>query len=340
MTYNALLIDVGSTSIKWAIGGGPVSSRPFPASRSKPPLYEVDPAEIVRAVTEIIDGARPRITSVYFSVQMHGYVLCGDGNRPVTGYISWRDRRSALLKEPPAVSLALRSGTAVKANLPLVSVLALKSLDPDAFARAREFYTLGSYIVYRLTGRNASHITDAAASGFYDVSGKRRNHNLPLKLPDALTAVSTVGTYKNVGIYTPVGDQQAAICGTLFLAPETHKDCRILNIGTAAQVCVAADRYVEGAFETRPYFDGKFLPTVTGLIGGADLAARAVTAEELAGCYGPALQRLPPRPRLLVTGGAVAHRRDVLARALGLLEADPVFIDGETALRGLQALAG
>lgn len=80
---------------------------------------------------------------------MHGYVLLKEG-REATGYISWRDERGKDL--PPDFALTEEYGVRIKPNLPRLSLQA-QSVAAD------EFCTLGSYLVYRLTGKNTTHVT-------------------------------------------------------------------------------------------------------------------------------------------------------------------------------------
>ena len=90
-----LLIDVGSSNIKWKIyeegKGTGEGSLPFPVPlRDEYPYFEVDGEEIIGCVQKIIRLFSPSRT--FFSVQMHGYILLKNG-KPVTPYISWRDKR-------------------------------------------------------------------------------------------------------------------------------------------------------------------------------------------------------------------------------------------------------
>lgn len=334
----ALLIDVGSTSVKWTETNGDavgaVGRRPFPSRLPLPaPYVEMNPEEIARIITEIVDGSAAE--RVYLSTQMHGWLLADKSGKLLTNYISWQDGRGGLVPFP--IALSARHGVGVKPNLPRAGVYAMRTLFPAVAAQAKIFYTLGSYLVWLLTGENATHITDAAASGYYDAVTCRPDE-CELSLPHACDRLVPVGAYRGKMIYSPVGDQQASVLGA-----EGGEDCYILNLGTAAQLCAIAPSFSEGAFESRPYFRGKTLLTVTGLYGGKYLAEQAGgegLSRRLEENYRAALTRLPARDRLLATGGALRYHGKVLAEALRAL-ALPIRLNKEAdALEGLRILSG
>lgn len=126
-------------------------------------------------------------------------------------------------------------------------------------------------------------------------------------MPQARRDFTSVGIYvgKHVRptVFTPVGDQQAAVLGSGL--PE---DSYLLNLGTAAQLCTLARQPVFGDYESRPYFDRQTLCTVTRLPGGRDilrLPDNNDLLDILARAYNQAMW-LPSRNRLLVTGGAAS----------------------------------
>ena len=165
-----LLIDIGSTNIKSAVSAGAecegVERVAFPAPAvDGNSRFEVDVDKILERVHEIVD--RAACEEVYISTQMHGYLLADAQRRPVTRYISWQDRRAQACGIQ--LKIAAPSGTAMKGNLPRAGVEAIRRTQPEVYGRAAEFFTLGSYVAYALTGNNATHITDAAASGYYNV---------------------------------------------------------------------------------------------------------------------------------------------------------------------------
>ncbi|MBR2341451.1 MAG: hypothetical protein IKA72_03490 [Clostridia bacterium] len=317
-----LYIDIGSTNIKWKRAGG-VSQTPFPTPvYSENGRFEVDAEEIFNIVRRLIEDSK----RVFFSVQMHGYVLLKDGVA-VSNYISWRDERGAAVQ--PAFTLTKEYGVDIKPNLPRLS-LQTQTVEFD------EFCTLGSYLVYRLTGKNETHISDAAPSGFYNVCLREREQTA-FKLPTPSYEIKPVGHYLDTAIYTPVGDQQASILGSVGRCFDGY----VLNLGTAAQLCEIANGFVSGEFESRPYFDGKTLCTVTRLIGGGVIAKYSDDEifEKLVEEYGGALKKLPVCKRLVATGGLVKYRRTLLCKVLDELGVEYSFNEECDALAGLEILS-
>lgn len=338
-----LCIDIGSTSIKYAESENgklpeKVLKTPFPEPLPLPePFYEADAEKIFSIVKKIIDSSSAE--AVMFSVQMHGYILADKRGGLLTGYISWRDKRAGL--KPYGFSLSPEHGVGLKNNLPRASVMVTATLFPEIAKVAEVFYTLGSYLAFRLTGNNVTHITDAAASGFYNcITGRtdfdEKNYPVKLSLPTAFTEVKTAGVYNGKTIYTPVGDQQATILGI------GENDCYILNLGTAAQMCETGETFLSGDFECRPFFDGKFLYTVTGLYGGGYIRenSREKGIEKaLVSDYKKALEKLPKKENLIVTGGTTEYHKELI---LGVLKELPVKsrLAGKTdAINGLCCLA-
>lgn len=322
-----LYIDVGSTNIKWRAGEGEAKSILFPAPICcEDPYFEVEAEKIAGIIEKIIRTEGPG--RVFFSVQMHGYLLLKDG-KPVTNYISWRDKRG--VGTTPDFSLNEEYGTRIKPNLPRLS-LQLQEVDFD------EFCTLGSYLVRRFSGNNITHITDAASTGFYNVK-KHEADICGFTLPRAEYSVKEAGRYEESAIYTPVGDQQAAVLGAC--GGVENFDGYVLNLGTAAQICLVSDSFISGDFESRPYFGGKILCTVTGLPGGAAISAYCDKEPEdrLYEEYFSAIGKLPERKEILVTGGVVKHRRKLLERVLKRLGMEYRINAAFDALDGLKILS-
>ncbi len=322
-----LFLDIGSTNIKWRTGGENVIHRTAfpPPVMEEAPRFEVDPDAIARIVTRIMDEISP--SRVFFAVQMHGYVLLRKGSA-VSNYISWRDERGANFS--PDFTLTSEYGVGLKPNLPRLSLLA-------PHVQADELCTLGSYLVRLLTGCNRTHITDAAATGFYNVV-RGTADKAPFRLPEATCAVECAGEYRGCKVYTPVGDMQAAVFGgTEGYDAERYY---LLNLGTAGQMCAVSYRFVTGDFESRPYFHGKTLCTVTRLPGGASLRTGTEAERRVffAACAN-ALRRLPSRKKILAMGGTALAHRAWIGPVLERMGLSVVFCTGGEAVRGLELLS-
>ena len=333
----ALLIDLGSTSIKWATTDhdGTIiheGRTPFPDRADGPEgIFEVPLPSIVDNVFSII-RSHDHVTDLMIATQMHGYVLADADMNPLTPYVSWQDTRAK--GSVPDFDLADDAGVAMKDNLPRASVQVTLGNNPGIKEKARHFFTLGSYIIYRLTGRNVTHITDAAPSGYYSIPDFQAV-NCDLVLPLAVSAMTPVGDHHGMNVYPAVGDQQASVFGSTAGPDEV-----ILNLGTAAQMCSINPEPEKGDVESRPYFHGQRLLTVTGLPGGKVMRENPGKdlEEAMYDAWSRALKAMPERKRIVLIGGALAHhlrRIEPVVERLGM----PVIHDKEaSALKGLERL--
>lgn len=315
-----LYIDIGSTSIKYGYGDDMPEQRgktDFPKPKRETENYfEVSAEEILDKVVLIID-AFPEAENVFFSVQMHGHILsCRQDT-----YVSWRDRRClndnafAEYQNCYGELIDSYSGTSSKPNLAVYGLLYDLAHGSTV---SGELFSLGSYIMYSLTGRNRSHATDLCALGFYLFDGspnKKLLQNLPysIKLPVCGVDGEICGTYKAKHMWLPVGDQQ---CSVLAAGNDTFA---ILNIGTAAQVCKVAPGFKSGSFESRPYFEGNTLCTKSGLIGGAQICNFSQSVEfenALTQEYRLALADINAGKNVVCTGGAFCYYGDFLKNLL------------------------
>jgi len=322
----SLLIDIGSSNIKYKNTTlNTIDIVPFPSAlRDLYPYYEVDPTKIFNIIKSIIDNSNEK--KVYFSTQMHGYVLLNK-EIEVTPYISWRDERSK--GHTPSFNITKEYGVNLKPNLPRNSI---ELIDKDF----DEFLTLGSYIVYKLTGNNITHITDLSPSGFLNVKTKTLD-KVPFKLPEFVSEVTIVGKYKDISIYSPLGDQQCSILGATY---DLNFNGYILNLGTASQICEISDSMLLGEYESRPYFNNKYLLTVTYLPGGAYIKSHDLEEikEEVYLKWKHALDILDKRDSILVTGGLLNSRYDFIKEELERLNIRYIINNDFDALYGLEII--
>lgn len=332
-----LLIDIGSTNIKWAVDDNnsnlKVSKTAFPQSKPLPlPFFEIEIDKITDIICDIINNAED-IKNILISTQMHGYVLTDENNNPVIDYISWQDERASLVQYP--YKIPKEQGVDLKPNLPRASVYAISQLNPEIYQKVHEFFTLGSYISYYLTKNNTTHITDAAPSGYYNVV-TRQAEKTQFRLPQASYDVEIVGRYKDINVFSPVGDQQAAILGC-----GAQTDTYILNLGTAGQLCAINDTFIKGDFESRPYFNNRTLCTVTRLMGGKFIKnyQGQDLEDKLIQNYLDAIKKLPNKSKILVTGGVVNYQKGLLTKVLNNIGLPYTFNETADALNGLKILA-
>lgn len=87
-----LYIDVGSTSVKFA-SKKDRGAIPFPPPVTKGEIFEVETQPIVEIIRKLI-GMHEECRDIFFSVQMHGYVLSSRKTGMFRGGIDVADKRS------------------------------------------------------------------------------------------------------------------------------------------------------------------------------------------------------------------------------------------------------
>lgn len=291
---NIIAIDIGSTSMKFAVVSlnthklidVEVVDTPPRLDCFDPKMFEVN----IDQLYELIDDYITRITkkhtikSLYLSTQMHGYVY---ESRHTKHYVSWQDTRCLniynnetvlnSLKQTTQENLIKSLGIPLKSSMGTINLYAQSLLDQQ-FDDRGELFSLGSYIIHKLCGNNICHITNAAPMGLIDVNTKQLNkawiehlglHNI--KVPTITDQYDTVCGHFSVNgqmidVYPDFGDQQISILGTQAKDKEV-----IFNMATAAQICCIDDHYEDRDYEIRPYFDDKYLLTVTNMPSGRNL---------------------------------------------------------------------
>src|SRR3989440_4736206 len=188
---HALLgIDLGTTGVKAALFSaedGQVLSSAFvdyPLMHPRPGWAEQDPATwwqaTITAIRTCLVGVvrynvQPSdVRGVGLSGQMHGVVLLDDQHQVLRPCIIWADQRS----EPQCRWMTERVGAArlieLVSNPALPGFSAPKLLwirdnEPNIFARARTMLLPKDYIRFRLTGKIAMEISDAAGTCLLNV---------------------------------------------------------------------------------------------------------------------------------------------------------------------------
>lgn len=283
-------IDIGTSFIKTAfLEDGKVIGevRKFSMTRVDTGFvydyeYDLDSAIVSLKdwIEESLELFQPE--GILLSTQMHGFLIRREGR--ISPYISWQDERSLqplkngkstleVLRETVPSDLIRRGGVNLKSELALCGLLARTD---EPHKENGELFTLGSYVIYSLTGRNVTHETNAAPTGLYDIYQKKWNTDLisllgleNLVLPETVEAIRPVGKYKGIPVYPDLGDQQATLLG-IGLKDDTLN----INIGTASQmtmICSEAEPQPTAVSEIRPYLNGKYIRVVSKLPGGRSL---------------------------------------------------------------------
>lgn len=293
---NFIAVDIGSTFIKAALYdltyNNVIYTRkyntPDKLTSDDPNVFEVDAAEIVALIKDIIEKCLQmsgEISGILFSTQQHGCVLRHpDIGRDV--YISWQDKRC--LKTDPTTGkryieeleeiltpdIMEKTGVPIKPALALCNLYTLfkeKKLDKS---KETCVYTLGAYVIDRLCGNNICHITNAAPLGFVDLHTGNWDRSILhrvgldfIKLPKICTGLPQCGKYRckgtDIPIYPDLGDVQTSVYSTGAVSGDL-----VANIGTAGQLIMIRDDFTPGDYEIRPYYDNNYCYVISRMPGG------------------------------------------------------------------------
>lgn len=261
---------------------------PQKAENPDPHYFEVDVQKILDIILDIIEkcsSITADIAGILFSTQQHGCVL----HHPERGkdmYISWQDTRC--LKIDPATGISYmeeleqmlphevmeRTGVPVKPALALCNLYTLFREEKLSRQGDIRVYTLGSYVIEKLTGNNICHITNAAPMGFVDLrKGVWATDILErvgldfIQLPEITTELICCGHHVTSGltlaVYPDLGDVQTSVYGTGAKSGDM-----IVNIGTSGQLIMIRDDYDPGDYEIRPYYNNNYCYVISRMPGG------------------------------------------------------------------------
>lgn len=262
--------------------------------------------EAVRKLLEELAECHQEYT-LAISTEMHGFIIADEQGRPMTDYVSWQTEYGNNFDENGETFFAgycslagadwvRRTGMPARAGLPSVNLYFLLKTGRlnDAGSGKVYFYTLGDYLIRKLTGTQpVIHTTNAAATGLYDVVGSRWCKEIiraigadgiifPEVVADNRSAALNIEG-KAAYILPAIGDQQAALLGS-GLAKESELS---VNFGTGAQISVLTDKAeLSDQYQLRPFFGGKYLKTIPHIPSGRALNVYIRFIREIAQWYG------------------------------------------------------
>lgn len=300
MTFLAL--DLGTTFIKGALLDldslrmSNIRRLPFPGPLPGLPtyFYEVDPMRVVATVRRLIEELLALTDScegIVFCTQMHGMVLCTEHGEPLSNMITWQDQRvltphpngkgshferlQGLISKEEQQQL----GNELQPSRPLCYLYWMaengKLPDQSAYPAA-----LNDFVIANLCQTTpTTEPTNAGAHCLLNLSTMQ--WHMPIIERLGLTGLrwheihpfgAVAGEFKlgrrTVPCYNAVGDHQCALVGAFLTQHELS-----LNISTGSQVTVLTPRLALGNYQTRPFFDGGFINTITGVPAGRALNA-------------------------------------------------------------------
>ena len=288
-------LDIGSTTIKGALLDlarrevRSVVKEPFPQPLGglPPGHFEVEPNAVVaiveRVLARLCEAAEPE--AIFCSGQMGGVILVDESGAALTNYLSWRDQRTLSAPEPAGTTLdAIRARWRGSELVDLGSELQAGSASSllfwlaqhDRLPRGATPATPADFVIGRLC-HAVPQMDPTQAIGLVDLnSGTWHGQAFDalglghVRWPQLAVARYPVGHWstggRSIACHASLGDQQTALRGVGLGREEIS-----LNISTGSQVSRRTARFEPGPYQTRPYFDGEFLNTITHLPAGRSL---------------------------------------------------------------------
>ncbi|MDE3067458.1 MAG: hypothetical protein KGJ60_07890 [Verrucomicrobiota bacterium] len=308
-------VDLGSSFIKGAVldldelalGRRERIPFPEPIAGQNTMFREYDPRQVVaatRALLEKLLQQAPDAGGVVMCSQLHGLVFTSAQGQEMSNFISWQDQRALLPLEGAAgtyfdeinrrITAQERAqlGNEPRPGLPLCFLFWLE----QNHALPREPAVpapLANYVIANLCrSKPGADLTNAFAHGALNLVTRDWHWEVIEKLglktvcwPEIVPQGAAVGEGdiggRRLTFYAPVGDYQCSQAGVFLEEVEMS-----INISTGSAVIQLAQGLEFGDFQTRPFFDGRFLRTITHLPAGRALNVLIRLLSELAEAQG------------------------------------------------------
>jgi sugar (pentulose or hexulose) kinase len=301
-------IDIGTSFIKGAILDldhlhlRHMQRVPFPQPLpGLPPLFrEYDPQSVLTAVSGLLKNLLAEVgkcEGLVLCSQMHGLVLTTEQGQPLSNLTTWQDQRGMaphpsgkgayfdVLSQRILAEQRRQMGNELRPGLPVGLLFGLAEQDrlPDGEAIPA---ALPDFILANLCQtRPVTETTHAMSHGLLNLETLQWHAEVieqlglkRLRWPEIVPHSKVVGRLavggQSIPCYTPIGDYQAAILGALLRDGELS-----LNISTGSQASLLKPGLEFGDYQTRPFFDGRFLACITHIPAGwsLDLLVRLLT---------------------------------------------------------------
>ena len=243
-------IDVGTSRVKLRIYDVDEGFAQIYGETVNAPLIrrgyvaEQDPIKLRDIVFHMLRVAAERgVKAVGFSVYRASVVAWEKNGTPLTGIVTWMDRRSLAVYERLPLYLKLVSklpviGTVFSPGSPLLMMRHFlhQPLVGEAVRRGDAYlWTLDALIAYWVTGRFTADPSNAALTGLLDPRTLKPFPLIPrlaglrkLELPEIALHDQVIGSWEGVSIGPIIADQQAASVGLKCL----EEGCMKISLGT------------------------------------------------------------------------------------------------------------
>ena len=263
-------IDLGTSAVKLVLtdgGGVPVreEKRSYPVFAPHPGWSEQNPEDWWTAVREglaALTAGLPAgaVEGLGVGGQMHGLVLLGEGDEPLTPAILWNDARTGTETDllnasaPGKEKLREYTGNVAFAGFTAPKVLWVRRHLPDVWKKVRRACLPKDYLNLKLTGVFATDVSDASGTLYFDVRNRRWSKEMlsilgleEEMLPKVFESGEKIGVLKpefglgtGVAVAAGAGDNAAAAVGTNTV----EKGRCNVSVGTSGTVFLPTERFV------------------------------------------------------------------------------------------------
>ena len=218
----------------------------------------------IREVTASANIGYEKIEGVSFSGQMVGLVVLDESGRVIRPCILWNDQRSADVTRKLTEKIGLDRILGETSNPLFATFLAPKLVwmrehETDNYNRIRHVLLPKDYIIYRLTGRFMTEVSDASGTCLFNVRERRWSNfminqmEIPSDwIPECVESEDVVGTVNSVAAQecglqkgTPIvaggGDQPVQAVGSGIVRAGR---CSV-TIGTSGVIFAQGNRHLE-----------------------------------------------------------------------------------------------
>lgn len=263
-------LDLGTSGVKALLVDGDgravgSADATYGVSNPAPGWSEQDPADWIAGVAAALDALRSTHPKAYGTVRgialsghMHGAVLVDADGAVLRPCILWNDTRShaeaAVMDADPRARRI--SGNIVFPGFTAPKLAWVAAHEPDVFKRVARVMLPKDYVVWWLTGRYATEMSDAAGTAWLDVGARAFCDDLLAlggmsadQMPDLLEGTDIVGDVQGAraDLGLPQGckvvaggaDNAVAACGVGALGEGQG----FVSLGTSGVVLTGRDSY-------------------------------------------------------------------------------------------------
>ncbi len=185
-------IDIGTGSTKAVAVNSmletlAIAQHHYETRSSKPGYAEQDPEEVWSAfracLADIGHAMRIPPRAIALSCAMHSLIAVDGDGQTLGSMMTWADGRSGVVAEHLKESgmgkkFYLETGMPVHAMSPLCKVLWIRKNDTALFDAAHRFISIKEFIWYKIFGEYCVDHSVAAATGFFNISGRKWDEDI------------------------------------------------------------------------------------------------------------------------------------------------------------------